>query len=101
MVHSGAGAPADGTSIAALPSEDLWVSVLIRQGRLVTVTADTVLHAGDEILVLAEPDTITEIAKLFGCTAAPRPTTSPTPYRLRTRPGRMWFRKSVPPDPDC
>ncbi|MVU80381.1 sodium:proton exchanger [Nocardia sp. ET3-3] len=97
----GSGAPADGTSIAELPSEDLWVSVLIRQGRLVTVTADTLLRAGDEILVLAEPDTIAEVAKLFGCTATPRPVASPTPYRLRTRLGRGWFRKPAPPEADC
>ncbi|WP_433522625.1 cation:proton antiporter [Nocardia pseudovaccinii] len=63
------GATADGSTVNDLPSDDLWVSVLIRHGRLVTVTADTVLHAGDEILVLAEPESVTDVAKLFGRTA--------------------------------
>ncbi|GAB0102705.1 hypothetical protein JMUB6875_16750 [Nocardia sp. JMUB6875] len=44
---------------------------------------------------------ITEVAKLFGCTVAPRPAPSPTSSRLRTRPGRGWFRKPVSPEPDC
>jgi len=96
-----ADSPADGTTVANLPSDDLWVSVLIRQGRLVTVTADTVLHAGDEILVLAEPETITDVAKLFGCTIIPSPEVSPPPYRLRTRLGRHWFNRPAPPSEDC
>ncbi|RDI60509.1 cation:proton antiporter domain-containing protein [Nocardia pseudobrasiliensis] len=60
-----AGSIADGTTVADLPSDDLWISVIIRHGRLVTVTPDTVLRIGDEVLVLAEPDTATEVAALF------------------------------------
>ncbi|MFI1919595.1 cation:proton antiporter [Nocardia sp. NPDC020380] len=84
------GAPADGTTVADLPSDDLWVSVLIRQGRLVTVTADTTLHGGDEILILAEPETLDDIAKLFGHTAThpvadPPAAPQPRPRRFRSR----------------
>jgi cell volume regulation protein A len=60
-----AGSAADGTSVADLPYQDLWISVIIRTGRLVTVTTDTVLHAGDEVLVLAEPATLTDVASIF------------------------------------
>lgn len=60
-----AGSVADGTTVGELPSDDLWVSVIIRRGRLVTVTPETLLHSGDEILVLAEPDTRATISALF------------------------------------
>ncbi|MET8878655.1 cation:proton antiporter [Nocardia sp. NPDC004604] len=89
------GSIADGSTVADLPSDDLWVSVLIRQGRLVTVTADTVLHAGDEILVLAEPETVTGVAKLFGRTVRPHNNerrSAPQLPALRFRP--PWFKRS-------
>ena len=34
--------------------EDVWVSFVIREGRLVPVRADTEIRAGDEVLVLAD-----------------------------------------------
>jgi cell volume regulation protein A len=50
-----AGSAADGTTVDDLPcGEDVWVSFVIREGRLVPVRADTEMRAGDEVLVLAE-----------------------------------------------
>ncbi|GAA4639950.1 cation:proton antiporter [Actinoallomurus vinaceus] len=52
-----AGSAADGMTVDDLPcGEDVWVSFVIRGGRLVPVRADTLMRAGDEVLVLA-PDT--------------------------------------------
>jgi potassium/hydrogen antiporter len=48
-----AGSPADGLAVADLPGgEEVWVSFVIREGRLVPVRPDTRLRAGDEVLVL-------------------------------------------------
>ncbi|WP_088319922.1 cation:proton antiporter [Kineosporia sp. R_H_3] len=64
------GAPADGASIEALPmGENAWVSFVSRAGALVQVRGETVLEAGDELLVLAEPDVADEVEGLF--TAVP------------------------------
>jgi potassium/hydrogen antiporter len=53
------GAPADTTQVSDLPiAQDAWVSLIIRNGRLVPIRADTILRAGDEAVVLcADPDT--------------------------------------------
>ena len=52
-----AGSLADGATVDELPcGEDAWISFVVRDGRLVTVRADTELRAGDEVLVLAEDD---------------------------------------------
>ncbi|MCO5996404.1 potassium/proton antiporter [Actinoallomurus rhizosphaericola] len=49
-----AGSPADGMSVDDLPcGEDVWISFVIRDGRLVPVRGDTLMRAGDEVLVLA------------------------------------------------
>jgi potassium/hydrogen antiporter len=51
-----AGAPADGCSLADLDvGEDCWVSLVIRDGTLLPVRAATRLQAGDELVVLADP----------------------------------------------
>ena len=61
-----AGSPADGSAIGELPcGEDVWVSLIIRDGSLVTVGADTTLRAGDEVLVLADPDNAQVLDRLF------------------------------------
>jgi len=36
--------------------ENLWISMINRDGRLIQVGRDTVLHAGDEILALTDAD---------------------------------------------
>ena len=52
-----AGAPADGRSVRALHrTYDLWISVIVRDGKPLRVDADTVLLPGDDVLILAEPD---------------------------------------------
>jgi cell volume regulation protein A len=53
-----AGAPADGCTIAELAlGDDTWISMINRNGALVPVRGGTVLQAGDEVLLLADPDT--------------------------------------------
>jgi cell volume regulation protein A len=48
------GAPADRTPVGDLHvAGEVWVSLIIRDGRLVPVHADTVLRAGDEAVLLA------------------------------------------------
>lgn len=50
------GAPADGTAIADLPlGADAWISLVSRNGELIQVRGDTVLQAGDEVVLLGEP----------------------------------------------
>jgi cell volume regulation protein A len=46
---------ADGSTIGDLPiGENLWISMINRDGRLVQVAHDTVLQAGDEVLALVD-----------------------------------------------
>ncbi|MFL5912503.1 MAG: cation:proton antiporter [Gaiellaceae bacterium] len=50
-----AGSAADGATVDTLPcGEDVWVSFVIRDGRLVPVRGDTEMRAGDEVLILAD-----------------------------------------------
>jgi potassium/hydrogen antiporter len=62
-----AGSRADGRTLADLTelSDDVWVSFVVRAGRLVAVRGDTELLAGDEVLVLADPDLGPELAAAF------------------------------------
>ncbi|WP_327138823.1 cation:proton antiporter domain-containing protein [Nocardia sp. NBC_01327] len=46
---------ADGMAVADLPS-GAWVSVIIRRGHMVPVTAEVTLRAGDEVLLQADPE---------------------------------------------
>jgi potassium/hydrogen antiporter len=70
--HVAAGSAADGSAISELPcGEDVWVSLIVRDGNLVTATGDTTLEAGDDVLVLAEPDEAPTLDRLF---TAPRET---------------------------
>jgi cell volume regulation protein A len=53
----GRGSRADGCTISDLDvGENFWVSMVSREGRLVQVRGDTVLHAGDEVLALFDED---------------------------------------------
>jgi cell volume regulation protein A len=64
--HVAAGSPAEGTTISDLPcGEEVWVSLVIRDGNLLTTGADTTLRAGDDVLVLADPDSEPELDRLF------------------------------------
>jgi potassium/hydrogen antiporter len=69
--HVAAGSAADGSPVSDLPcGEDGWVSLSIRDGNLVTPTDDMTLRAGDDVLVLAEPDEAPALDRLF---TAPKP----------------------------
>jgi potassium/hydrogen antiporter len=61
------GSVVDGRSIDELDElpESAWISVVVRHGRLVPVNRATTLHAGDETVVLAEPDLSKELHALF------------------------------------
>ncbi len=61
------GSPADGTAIAELTasSDDVWVSFVIRDAQLMRVRGDTRLRSGDEVLVLAGPETRDGLAAAF------------------------------------
>jgi cell volume regulation protein A len=66
----GLGSPADGSTIAALDlGEDSWISMISRNGVLVTIRGNSVLHAGDEVLLLTDTARDTDLTRLF---AAPR-----------------------------
>jgi potassium/hydrogen antiporter len=61
-----AGSPADGTTIGKLAKGRVaWVSAIVRDGHLVTASADTLLRPGDEVAVLAEPESAEELTRLF------------------------------------
>ena len=69
--HVVAGSAADGSAVSELPfGEDVWISLIVRDGNLVTAAADMTLRAGDDVLVLAEPDEAPALDRLF---TAPRP----------------------------
>ena len=61
------GAPADGCTIAALASlpGDVWVSFVVRDRQLLAVRGDTRLQAGDEVLVLADPQLHDDLVRAF------------------------------------
>src|SRR6516164_529050 len=64
--HVAAGSAADGSAIGDLPcGEGVWVSLIIRDGDLVTAGGDTTLRAGDEVLVLADPEDAPVLDQLF------------------------------------
>ena len=64
--HVAAGAPADGTTVDDLPGgENAWLSLVIRDGTLLTVAGHTTLQAGDDVLVLADPDETAALERYF------------------------------------
>jgi cell volume regulation protein A len=61
-----ADAPADGRSVRELHlGDEIWISLIVRDGRSLPVRADTALRAGDEVLVLADPEIQTDIERIF------------------------------------
>ena len=62
-----AGSAVDGHRIDDLDElpESAWISVVVRHGRLVPVNRATTLQAGDETVVLAEPDLSDHLHVLF------------------------------------
>jgi cell volume regulation protein A len=56
--HVASGAAADGCSVRELHrSQDVWISLIVRDGGSLPIRADTALRAGDEVLLLTDPDT--------------------------------------------
>jgi cell volume regulation protein A len=65
------GSSADGTAVADLElDESAWISMLVRGGRALHVRGDLVLQAGDEVLLLADPETDRDPAEVFTRPAA-------------------------------
>ncbi len=51
------GSPPDGQEVRELHREhDVWVGIVVRDGRPLRVHSDTVLRAGDELLLITDPD---------------------------------------------
>jgi cell volume regulation protein A len=68
------GSAAAGVAIGQLARGRVaWVSAIVRNGHLVTASADTLLQPGDEVAMLAEPDAADELGKLFESAAASPP----------------------------
>jgi potassium/hydrogen antiporter len=64
--HVASGAPAEGSAVGDLPcGENAWVSLVVRDGALLTVGADTTLQADDDVLVLADPDETSALERYF------------------------------------
>ena len=64
------GAAADATPVGdLLVTEDAWISLLIRDGRLVPVRSDTILRAGDEAVVLSTDPDAAGLTALFAAPA--------------------------------
>ena len=85
------GAPAAGGTIEDLPcGEHAWVIFIIRHGRLVPARSDTRMEPGDEVLVLADPDEVPALKKLFTARrsghhhAGRRPAGAPAGLEART-----------------
>jgi cell volume regulation protein A len=77
--HVAPGATADGSAVGDLPcGENAWVSLVIRDGALLTVGADTTLQGDDDVLVLADPDETPALERYFTDPVAPnRPKSHP------------------------
>lgn len=60
------GSAADGSNLADLPlSDDVWVSFAVRQGALLPVRGETILRAGDQLLILADGELDRELRRVF------------------------------------
>ncbi len=72
------GAPADGRRIDDLDGlpEDVWISLVVRDNQLLPVKGDTPLRAGDQLLVIADPELRDALLATFagsGPAARPEP----------------------------
>lgn len=62
------GSAAEGCTVEGLSDRvgDIWVSIVVRTTGLVPVRGDTELQAGDEVVMLADPELHGTLAELFG-----------------------------------
>jgi cell volume regulation protein A len=64
--HVATGSAAEGAPVTDLPcGENAWISLIIRDGNLLTVNADTTLAPDDDVLVLADPDEEPALNRFF------------------------------------
>jgi cell volume regulation protein A len=78
--HVAPGSAADGSLVTDLPcGENAWVSLVIRDGSLLTVSGDTTLQEGDDVLVLAEPGEAAALGRCFTAPQAAAPGAPPAP----------------------
>jgi cell volume regulation protein A len=60
------GSPADGAAIRDLPlGEEAWISLIVHDGEPVQARGSYVLHPGDEVMVIVEPDYTDAVRELF------------------------------------
>ncbi|RKS68465.1 cell volume regulation protein A [Motilibacter peucedani] len=66
-LHVEPGSRADGVSVERLQDQlgGLWVSIVVRESQLVAVRAGTRLQAGDDVVVLADPELHDRLAAEF------------------------------------
>ena len=68
-IRIAAGAPADGRSVRDLHlGQDIWISLVVREGQSLRVRGETTLHSGDEVLLLTDPDTERDVTAIFTAT---------------------------------
>ncbi len=65
------GSTADGATVERLSDHvgDIWVSIVVRGSGLIPVRADTELRAGDDVVILAEPELANRLSMVFRCPA--------------------------------
>jgi potassium/hydrogen antiporter len=72
--HVAPGSAAEGAPVTELPcGENAWISLVIRDGNLLTVNSDTTLAANDDVLVLADPDEGAALNRFFTVSRRSRP----------------------------
>jgi potassium/hydrogen antiporter len=67
QVSVAAGSLVDGRTVAEIAelAESLWISIVVRDGRLLPVRGDTQLRAGDMVTLLIDEDLSPEVAAMF------------------------------------
>ena len=66
-----AGSLADGRAIGELDlGEDVWISLVIRDGQLIPVQGATTLRAGDEVIALTDPERTPDLTRVFAAPAS-------------------------------
>jgi potassium/hydrogen antiporter len=64
--HVAPGSPAEGRTVRTLHLDDeYWINLIVRDGTAIPVTADTTLHAHDEVLLLTATTEDTRADQLF------------------------------------
>ena len=66
-VTIGTGSPADGRLLGDLHDlgEDAWISMIVRDGQLLPVRGSSRLRAGDQLLIVAHPESAERIESVF------------------------------------